>query len=106
VATPDEFKQLINEVGIIGSIYGSISLVRRGDVVNMDWVPGKGIFPSLNGKSLMPAETKGQYVNSELMYRILLRMYIGGKVPQELRDNLLGRSHSMLSTVTASANEK
>jgi hypothetical protein len=33
-----------------------------------------------------------------MLYRIFLRMYIGGQVNAELRDNLLGRSKSMTTT--------
>jgi len=34
-------------------------------------------------------------MNSELLARVMLRMYIGGKTPAELHDNLLGLSSSM-----------
>lgn len=102
-ATEAEFKALINEIGQIGAIYGRLAMVRKGDVVNMDWIPGKGIYASINGKPLADATgTKPVYMNNELMYRLLLRMYVGGKVSAELRDNILGRSRSMLSQTVAS----
>lgn len=94
-ATESEFRSLIKEIGQIGAIYGRLPMVHKGDVVNMDWIPGKGIYSTINGKSLMV--DGNSYMNSELMYRLLLRMYIGGKVSTELRENILGRSHSMLA---------
>lgn len=97
VATKDEFKQLINEVGAIGSIYGTIHHVSKGDIVNIDWVPGKGITSTLNGRTLtLPGQPP--YLNNELMYRIFMRMYVGAKTPEELRANLLGVSRSMRDT--------
>jgi hypothetical protein len=104
-ATEAEFKTLIKEIGQIGAIYGRLSMVHKGDVVNMDWIPGKGIYSSLNGKPLVLDDVGGAkpgYMNNELMYRLLLRMYIGGKVSTELRENILGRSRSMLSQTVAS----
>lgn len=101
VSTDDEFKQLINEIGAIGQVYSSLPKVSKGDVVAIDWVPGKGIACSYNGKSLAIDGTN-YYLNSELMYQIFLRIYVGPAVPEELRLNLLGQSRSMsTSAVTA-----
>jgi hypothetical protein len=102
-ATDAEFKQLIREVGLVGSVYGRIKMVHKGDTVHMDWVPGKGMRAAINGQPLMMDEqSAGQqfFINSEMLYRIFLRMYIGGQVNQELRDNLLGRSRSMMTAST------
>lgn len=104
-ATEAEFKSLIKEIGQIGAIYGRLAMVHKGDVVNMDWIPGKGIASSINGQPLVLDQApagRPMYMNNALMYRVLLRMYIGVKVSPELRDNILGRSHSMLDQVTAS----
>ncbi len=35
-----------------GSIFNNIPGVKKGDVINMDWVPGTGTLISLNGKPL------------------------------------------------------
>jgi len=94
-ATPAEFAQLINEVSQIGSIYSALPKIKKGDVVTMDWVPGKGLIATLNGTNLTPHGATSPYMNSELLARVMLRMYIGGKTPAELHDNLLGVSSSM-----------
>lgn len=35
-----------------GSIFNSIPSVKKGDIINMDWVPGTGTLIALNGKPL------------------------------------------------------
>jgi hypothetical protein len=106
-ATPAEFAQLISEVSQIGDIYSSLPKIKKGDVVAIDWVPGKGLSAMLNGNLLTPHGASSPYMNSELLAKVMFRMYVGGKTPAELRDNLLGVSTSMRdkgsSTATAAA---
>ena len=94
-ATPAEFAKLITEVSQVGDIYSSLPKIKKGDVVTMDWIPGKGLIATLNGAVLTPHGSATPYMNSELLARVMLRMYIGGKTPAELHDNLLGLSSSM-----------
>jgi len=94
-ATPAEFAKLITEVSQVGDIYSSLPKIKKGDVVTMDWIPGKGLIATLNGNPLTPHGAPSAYINSELLARVMLRMYIGGKTPAELHDNLLGLSTSM-----------
>ncbi|WP_374354318.1 chalcone isomerase family protein [Chitinimonas sp.] len=94
-ASQDEFHQLITETFQMGAIYNSLSKLKKGDVVNIDIIPGKGLTASINGTPLLVPDTKARYINSELMGRIFLRMYVGGRTPTELRQNLLGQSKSM-----------
>ena len=94
-ATPAEFAQLISEVSQIGDIYSALPKIKKGDVVTMDWIPGKGLIATLNGNVLTPHGAASPYMNSELLARVMLRMYVGGKTPAELHDNLLGLSNSM-----------
>jgi len=94
-ATPAEFAKLITEVSQVGDIYSALPKIKKGDVVTMDWVPGKGLIATLNGVNLVPHGATSPYMNSELLAKVMLRMYIGGKTPAELHDNLLGVSSSM-----------
>jgi hypothetical protein len=94
-ATPAEFAKLITEVGQVGDIYSSLSRIKKGDIVTMDWVPGKGLLATYNGAPLTPHGASSPYINSELLGKVMLRMYVGGKTPAELHDNLLGLSTSM-----------
>ena len=94
-ATPAEFAKLITEVSQVGDIYSSLPKIKKGDIVIMDWIPGKGLIATLNGAQLTPHGAPSPYINSELLAKVMLRMYIGGKTPAELHDNLLGLSNSM-----------
>lgn len=94
-STDAEFKQLINEISQVGAAYSAVKRVSKGDVVNLDWLPGKGWMCYINGKQLMIdlAATGGvanNAINNELAYQIYLRMYIGPAAPEELRNGLLG----------------
>lgn len=95
VSTTEEFKQLINEVGTVGQMYGTVVQVHKGDTVTGDWIPGRGFTVTVNGKQLSPGPEQSPYINSQLLYDIFLRMYAGPGVPSELRQNLLGESQSM-----------
>lgn len=71
--------------------YADVGHVGKGDVVNLDWVPGTGWMATHNGKPLTGADGKALLINEELAFQIYLRMYIGSTVPEELRNGLLGR---------------
>lgn len=91
VATDEEFKKLIDVIGQIGAAYSNVKRVTKGDVVNLDWVPGRGWMASHNGKQLTGDGTvDAMAINNELAYQIYLRMYIGPHAPSELRNGLLG----------------
>ncbi len=94
-ATPAEFAKLITEVSQVGDIYSSLPKIKKGDIVTMDWVPGKGLIATLNGVALTAHGAPSPYINSELLAKVMVRMYVGGKTPAELHDNLLGLSTSM-----------
>ncbi|MFY9477965.1 MAG: chalcone isomerase family protein [Aquabacterium sp.] len=91
VATDEEFKKLIDVIGQIGSAYANVKRVVKGDVVNLDWVPGRGWMATHNGKQLTGDHANDPMaINNELAYQIYLRMYIGQHAPAELRNGLLG----------------
>lgn len=96
-STEAEFKQLINEVGQIGAIYGNLHRVNKGDIVTIDWVPGKGMIPSLNGKALSAP------IANELMFEVSLRMSAGPNAPADTREGLMGQRPLKVVEVTASA---
>lgn len=104
VATDAEFKQLINEIGQLGEIYSRIRQVNKGDVINIDWTPGKGVHSTINGKTLTVSGAPTPYLNNELLYKVMLRMYLKASGSAEMRDNLMGKSRSMLNTTTAAVN--
>ena len=95
-ATDAEFKQLITEISQVGAAYGAVKRVGKGDVVNLDWVPGKGWMAYFNGKLLTfdtgvaGSPSNVMAINNELAYQIYLRMYIGPEAPTDLRNGLMG----------------
>lgn len=89
-ATEEEFKKLINAVGLIGAAYSNVKRVVKGDVVNLDWVPGQGWMATHNGKMLNSDSGTTFSIKDELAYQIYLRMYIGQAAPEDLRNGLLG----------------
>lgn len=89
-ATDEEFKRLIGPIGQIGAAYANVKEVVKGDVVNLDWVPGRGWLATHNGKSLNEVDGKPLVIKDELAYQIYMRMYIGQGAPADLRNGLLG----------------
>lgn len=89
-ANDEEFKRLIGPIGQIGAAYGNVKKVVKGDIVNLDWVPGVGWMATLNGKPLTTDGGATLAINDELAYQVYLRMYIGPAAPDELRNGLLG----------------
>lgn len=89
-ATEEEFKRLIGPIGLIGSAYANVKKVSKGDVVNLDWVPGVGWMATHNGRALTGDGGATLSINDELAYQVYLRMYIGTNAPEDLRNGLLG----------------
>lgn len=89
-ATDEEFKKLITVVGQIGQAYGNIKSVNRGDVVNLDWVPGTGWLAYINNKPVFIEPGVPLSIKDELAYQIYMRMYLGPNAPDDLRNGLLG----------------
>ena len=89
-ATEEEFKRLIGPIGQIGAAYANVAEVVKGDVVNLDWVPGRGWLATHNGRSLNEVDGRPLMIKDELAYQIYMRMYIGPDAPADLRNALLG----------------
>ncbi len=63
----------------------AIGTVRKGDVVDLDWLPGSGMHFSVNGVA------KGAPIPGDDFYAALLKIFIGDKpVDAELKTGLLG----------------
>jgi len=76
-ALKDRIEQLDRSIDSVGKIH-------KGDVVTLDFVPGKGLVFSLNGA------VKGQAIPGADFYAGLLRIFVGDKpVDQKLKAGLL-----------------
>ncbi|MDO9004030.1 MAG: chalcone isomerase family protein [Aquabacterium sp.] len=82
-ASESEAQALTTEVESIAAGYAKIDMLRKGDVVLIDWIPGEGIAASLNGQSMGPAH------DNELLWDVSLRPVMGPLAPRELREQLL-----------------
>lgn len=70
-----EFDALVNAIGT----------VRKGDLVDLDFVPGQGLQLSLNGRP------RGAPIPGEDLYAALLRIFVGDRpVDKEMKVGLLG----------------
>jgi Chalcone isomerase-like len=66
-------------------IVAGLGKVRKGDVVNLDFVPGQGLLFTHNGKR------HGEPIKGDDFYTALLRIFIGAKPSDpELKTGLLG----------------
>ena len=67
------------------TLVASLGKVRKGDVVDLDFVPGRGLVFAYNGK------VRGEPIPGEDLYAALLRIFVGDKpVDKELKTGLLG----------------
>ena len=95
-ASDKEFKLLINDLGVMGGVYGSINKISKGDVIDVAWVPDRGMVVTYNGKSILDKS-----LSDLLFYEVYMRMYVGPHVPEDFRNGLMGGAQP---TKVASAN--
>lgn len=70
------------------ALVAAIGVVQQGDVVNLDFEPGRGTVFSLNGT------LRGEAIAGEDFYAALLRSFLGDRpYDRELRAGLLGQRH-------------
>jgi hypothetical protein len=63
----------------------SIGKVRKRDVIDLDWLPGRGLQLALNGRP------RGEPIPGDDLYAALLRIFIGERpVDAEMKAGLLG----------------
>jgi len=85
--TPDaELPQLAERMAQFEALVAAIGTVQKGDVVNLDFEPGRGMAFSLNGT------LRGEAIAGEEFYAALLRSFVGDRpYDRELRAGLLGQ---------------
>lgn len=81
----DEQSRLAERMGRFEQFVNSIGQVRKGDVVDLDFVPGRGTTLTVNGRGV------GAPLAGDDFYAVLLKMFVGEKVSDSgLRAGLLG----------------
>lgn len=84
--TPEaELPRLRERMAVFEERVQSLGTVRKGDVVDLDWLPGVGMHFRVNGT------LKGDPIPGEDFYGALLKIFVGEKpVDAELKVGLLG----------------
>ena len=68
-----------------GQLFASIPELKKGDVLNTDWIPGSGTMVSLNGKKISDSIPDVQFYNA------LLKIWLGrAPADAKLKSALLG----------------
>lgn len=83
VSTPQEWDQVLRDVDVLVGSFGGVAL-QRGDVITLDWQPGAGLLPSHNGRTLAAP------IGGELLYQLVLRIFVGPSADAQTRAHLLG----------------
>lgn len=83
----EENAKIIPQLQTFGEIFASIPELKKGDVLNTDWVPGTGTVVHVNGKKVAEA------IPDIAFYNALLRIWLGDKpADAALKTGLLGNS--------------
>lgn len=84
-STKEEKAKVVNQTVKFGEMFASMEIVKKGDVVTLDWVPGKGTVSTLNGKQI------GEALPDIAFYNAVLRIWLGDNpVQSDLKRGLLG----------------
>ncbi len=73
----------------MGNIFGQTPLLKKGDTISVDQIPGTGTVILVNGKRV------GEVVTDESFWNVLLQIWIGPKpIDESLKPVLLGTKES------------
>ena len=80
-----EKTKIVSQISKFGEMFASIESLKKGDVLNIDWIPATGTQTELNGKKV------GETVPDVAFYNAILRIWIGDKpADNSLKPALLG----------------
>lgn len=83
---PDQLGALTERMKTFDSQVQAVGKVKKGDTVDLDFVPGQGLVFIVNGK------TRGTPIAGDDFYDAVLRIFLGDKpVDERLKAGLLGR---------------
>lgn len=76
---------LVERMARFDQILRAIGKVKKRDVVDLDWLPGRGLQLAYNG------QPRGEPIHGDDLYAALLRIFVGDKpVDAEMKTGLLG----------------
>lgn len=94
--SPAERAPMATAAAQLSRLYAAIDRIEKGDVFTLDWTPGKGLQAARNGQPLRAAGVP-EHIDSELLWKSLLKLHLQHKGSTEFRENMLGMSRSMWS---------
>lgn len=69
----DERTRLLSQTMQFGAVFGQIQMLKKGDQMQFDWLPGEGTQCYLNGKKI------GELMPDLAFYNAVLRIWLGDK---------------------------
>jgi hypothetical protein len=80
----DERGKLIKPMITFGQMFSLVPVLKKGDVLTFDWIPGTGIVCQFNGQKI------GETINDPTFYNAVLKIWLG-KHPADdaLKDKML-----------------
>ncbi|MEO7496948.1 MAG: chalcone isomerase family protein [Massilia sp.] len=82
-----EKNRYLQQISKFGAMFGTLSGLKKGDVLHLDFLPGSGTQTELNGKKI------GDVVPDVGFYNAILRIWLGEHpVDSSLKPALLGQS--------------
>jgi hypothetical protein len=83
VDTKDKSK-IVTQISKFGEMFALLDALKKGDVLDLDWIPGTGTQCYLNGKKI------GEVTPDILFYNSILKIWLGEKpVDNSLKTKLL-----------------
>lgn len=81
--------KIVGQISKFGEMFATLPGLKKGDVLDLDWVPGTGTVCLLNGKQV------GETTQDVLFYNAILRIWLGEKpVDSSLKPLLLNGGKS------------
>ncbi len=80
----NEKSKIVSQISKFGEMFAMLEGLKKGDVLNLDFVPGVGTQSQLNGKNI------GEVVPDVVFYNSVLKIWLGEKpVDSSLKPKLL-----------------
>ena len=68
-----EKTKIVTQISTFGEMFAGIEGLKKGDVLDTDWIPGQGTVCSLNGKRI------GQVTPDIAFYNAIMKIWLGNK---------------------------
>lgn len=84
-STKEEKAKVVGQTSKFGEMFADMGNVKKGDLITLDWVPGKGTITSVNGKQI------GEVLPDIAFNQSVMRIWLGEHPPQaNIKPALLG----------------